>query len=154
IYISAFSSPLIFFSMIRRPPRSTLFPYTTLFRSNAIMEGVVRSPSAFSITRAFPPSSTATQELVVPRSIPIILPIVFSPSRQSGWRRLERSVSINSVVLCAHPHDQCESVRHGHGHLYWRNHGDFKSGDNISHSVSAALQCPASQPSIPSPWPG
>src|SRR5437667_2540814 len=25
-----------FFSMIRRPPRSTLFPYTTLFRSQAI----------------------------------------------------------------------------------------------------------------------
>src|SRR5687768_17967026 len=25
----------IFFSMIRRPPRSTLFPYTTLFRSRA-----------------------------------------------------------------------------------------------------------------------
>src|SRR6202451_4756553 len=27
------SSSLIFFLMIRRPPRSTLFPYTTLFRS-------------------------------------------------------------------------------------------------------------------------
>src|SRR5215216_1553270 len=25
--------PLVFFLMIRRPPRSTLFPYTTLFRS-------------------------------------------------------------------------------------------------------------------------
>src|SRR5438034_7497768 len=25
---------LVFFSMIRRPPRSTLFPYTTLFRSD------------------------------------------------------------------------------------------------------------------------
>src|SRR3954464_8186609 len=25
---------LLFFLMIRRPPRSTLFPYTTLFRSN------------------------------------------------------------------------------------------------------------------------
>src|SRR5207244_12283703 len=25
---------LFFFSMIRRPPRSTLFPYTTLFRSS------------------------------------------------------------------------------------------------------------------------
>src|SRR2546426_9137405 len=25
--------PIIFFLMIRRPPRSTLFPYTTLFRS-------------------------------------------------------------------------------------------------------------------------
>src|SRR5260370_1415375 len=28
-------SRFIFFLMIRRPPRSTLFPYTTLFRSNA-----------------------------------------------------------------------------------------------------------------------
>src|SRR3712207_8850169 len=27
---------LFFFLMIRRPPRSTLFPYTTLFRSEAI----------------------------------------------------------------------------------------------------------------------
>src|SRR2546426_5818879 len=26
-------TPLFFFLMIRRPPRSTLFPYTTLFRS-------------------------------------------------------------------------------------------------------------------------
>src|SRR2546430_10503017 len=26
----------IFFLMIRRPPRSTLFPYTTLFRSHAV----------------------------------------------------------------------------------------------------------------------
>src|SRR2546425_12863359 len=29
----AFSSLFFFFLMIRRPPRSTLFPYTTLFRS-------------------------------------------------------------------------------------------------------------------------
>src|SRR5476649_3057612 len=27
-----------FFLMIRRPPRSTLFPYTTLFRSQAVYE--------------------------------------------------------------------------------------------------------------------
>src|SRR2546423_3570368 len=33
-YIEASSkSSLFFFLMIRRPPRSTLFPYTTLFRS-------------------------------------------------------------------------------------------------------------------------
>src|SRR3972149_3150326 len=30
-----FVSFFFFFLMIRRPPRSTLFPYTTLFRSNA-----------------------------------------------------------------------------------------------------------------------
>src|SRR3712207_2751426 len=28
-----------FFLMIRRPPRSTLFPYTTLFRSGGVEEG-------------------------------------------------------------------------------------------------------------------
>src|SRR5258707_3716732 len=32
-YIYHLSSYLFFFLMIRRPPRSTLFPYTTLFRS-------------------------------------------------------------------------------------------------------------------------
>src|SRR5215217_8470495 len=32
-FILLFSSVFFFFLMIRRPPRSTLFPYTTLFRS-------------------------------------------------------------------------------------------------------------------------
>src|SRR5258706_3521639 len=31
-----FTMPLFFFLMIRRPPRSTLFPYTTLFRSQRV----------------------------------------------------------------------------------------------------------------------
>src|SRR3989442_8725424 len=31
---------LFFFLMIRRPPRSTLFPYTTLFRSDRAGDGV------------------------------------------------------------------------------------------------------------------
>ena len=39
----------------------------------ATIEGVVRAPSAFSITLGVLPSMTATQELVVPRSIPIAL---------------------------------------------------------------------------------
>src|SRR5437762_13447764 len=34
----------LFFFMIRRPPRSTLFPYTTLFRSDA--RGASRLPAA------------------------------------------------------------------------------------------------------------
>src|SRR2546426_12414781 len=34
-----------FFLMIRRPPRSTLFPYTTLFRSeNPLLWGSIRLP--------------------------------------------------------------------------------------------------------------
>src|ERR1035438_10683174 len=32
-------NPFVFFLMIRRPPRSTLFPYTTLFRSHVSGDG-------------------------------------------------------------------------------------------------------------------
>src|SRR5712675_2805096 len=39
----AFSS-FFFFLMIRRPPRSTLFPYTTLFRSPGPQPSPPRSP--------------------------------------------------------------------------------------------------------------
>src|SRR5438105_5207848 len=48
---------------------------------NATTEGVVRPPSSFGITFASPPSITATQEFVVPKSIPIIFAI---PSPHSG----------------------------------------------------------------------
>src|SRR5438034_10675351 len=44
--------PFLFFLMIRRPPRSTLFPYTTLFRSAPVAvvprrcaRGAARPPS-------------------------------------------------------------------------------------------------------------
>src|SRR5215510_10637042 len=35
----------IFFLMLRRPPRSTLFPYTTLFRSLALRRRAGHAPS-------------------------------------------------------------------------------------------------------------
>src|SRR5258707_5506138 len=41
---------VIFFLMIRRPPRSTLFPYTTLFRSVAqIDRSIAAYPSELSV---------------------------------------------------------------------------------------------------------
>src|SRR5664279_5904745 len=42
----------------------------------ATIEGVVRMPSAFSMTLGVLPSMTATHELVVPRSMPMTLPMV------------------------------------------------------------------------------
>src|SRR2546422_8436831 len=36
--MAAFVALSFFFLMIRRPPRSTLFPYTTLFRSPLVVE--------------------------------------------------------------------------------------------------------------------
>ena len=45
---------------------------------NATTDGVVRAPSAFSMTVGSPPSRIAMHELVVPRSMPIVLPTVGS----------------------------------------------------------------------------
>src|SRR3989442_11200159 len=48
---------IFFFLMIRRPPRSTLFPYTTLFRSvflmNAFYTYISLKKSIFQITSVF-----------------------------------------------------------------------------------------------------
>src|SRR5690242_21705763 len=53
---------LFFFLMIRRPPRSTLFPYTTLFRSiHALWDGRRRG-------RHDPPDRTKNGFNDVPRS--------------------------------------------------------------------------------------
>src|SRR2546429_4005029 len=55
--------------MIRRPPRSTLFPYTTLFRSHALAEqgvaaeGEVRHGDGRALRGAFRRSEEHTSEL-------------------------------------------------------------------------------------------
>jgi hypothetical protein len=43
---------------------------TSPFLANATIDGVVRAPSALAMTVGSPPSRTATQLLVVPRSMP------------------------------------------------------------------------------------
>src|SRR5690606_34854431 len=49
------------------------------------MDGVVRAPSAFSITLGALPSMTATQLLVVPRSIPMTLAIACLFLSEPRW---------------------------------------------------------------------
>src|SRR5258708_14447008 len=57
--------------MIRRPPRSTLFPYTTLFRSEDALEAAVREHArlvyriAYSVLRNHHDAEDATQETFV-----------------------------------------------------------------------------------------
>src|SRR2546430_6512648 len=46
------SSLFFFFLMIRRPPRSTLFPYTTLFRSFPVIANVKSTPPAVALLGA------------------------------------------------------------------------------------------------------
>src|ERR1043165_2413913 len=79
----------VFFLMIRRPPRSTLFPYTTLFRSTyfgeahpscgtpsepcasvlepweaAMLAGIIASPSAYD-PKVYPENALARRNLVL-----------------------------------------------------------------------------------------
>src|SRR3712207_8027611 len=46
-------SLVFFFLMIRRPPRSTLFPYTTLFRSGGYSLGRVQTPTLAMVCRRY-----------------------------------------------------------------------------------------------------
>jgi len=59
---------------------------------NATTDGVVRSPSAFTMIVGSPPSRTATAEFVVPRSIPMILPMSGAPFEILPGTRPERLV--------------------------------------------------------------
>src|SRR5260370_39229930 len=59
LFSSLFFIIFFFFLMIRRPPRSTLFPYTTLFRS---------SPSAGRLGRSLPDSTAGWSRFVRVRS--------------------------------------------------------------------------------------
>src|ERR1043166_8403850 len=53
------SYAVFFFLMIRRPPRSTLFPYTTLFRSHRLSRLAARLVSGHRLRRAPGPGAQA-----------------------------------------------------------------------------------------------
>src|SRR5947208_14831065 len=64
-----FSFFVFFFLMIRRPPRSTLFPYTTLFRSSSYRLGFPRPTPAYArhvFAFGAPRSEEHTSELQSP----------------------------------------------------------------------------------------
>src|SRR3712207_7598063 len=54
----------LFFLMIRRPPRSTLFPYTTLFRSNGNINNKVNFTSNGSALISYMTQSSQGTEII------------------------------------------------------------------------------------------
>src|SRR5438034_11461191 len=62
--------------MIRRPPRSTLFPYTTLFRGWGDARGVVRGPET---------AGTESDEAYVDRLLEYAALVVLPRERQRGF---------------------------------------------------------------------
>src|SRR5690606_3556408 len=73
--IRRFTANSVFFGLVTAWRLADWPTTTSLSLVKATIDGVVRSPSLFSITRDLPASMTATQELVVPRSIPMTLPM-------------------------------------------------------------------------------
>src|SRR2546422_4201889 len=77
---------IFFFLMIRRPPRSTLFPYTTLFRSNGS------------------PDQTTTSAILPGSSVPTI---ESSPSVQAGLTVIQRRSEEHTSELQSRLHLVC-----------------------------------------------
>ena len=65
----------------------------------ATTDGTVRPPSALGMTTGSPPSMTATTEFVVPRSMPMILPMSRVLSCLTG-RMARRSMSLVELCVC------------------------------------------------------
>src|SRR3712207_8536593 len=116
---------LFFFLMIRRPPRSTLFPYTTLFRSDAGSRG--RRGTA----RTSPggPRSGASRRRGARRAR---RPRRRNRSRRRGWAassrpRLRRALAQDAAqFLEAESHPALHGTERGVEHL-----GDLGAGEAV-----------------------
>src|SRR5437764_9683962 len=77
LYVSFFRRFILFFLLIRRPPISTLFPYTTLFRS-------------------FTPESVSVPEPILdsePPTLPFAPPFCTTPEKMVSMLRSEEHTS-------------------------------------------------------------
>src|SRR2546430_4270519 len=99
---------MFFFLMIRRPPRSTLFPYTTLFRSNGLLvavgtEGgdvVVFDTATGQARRRIPSAGAAVRRLAF-RPDGAMLAVVRAAGTDRKSTRLNSSHSqISYAVFC------------------------------------------------------
>src|SRR5687767_15559067 len=83
-----------FFLMIRRPPRSTLFPYTTLFRSFQIFNARSDARSAFVGMFA-----NKWLWLAILLSLLLQVVVVYTPFLQQAFSTTD--LSFNDWLLCA-----------------------------------------------------
>src|SRR5438874_7458003 len=91
-----YSASFFFFLMIRRPPRSTLFPYTTLFRSLAGLQKVIALRQSSPRDNALYPVQSSVQLGYTARDD--------MPTGQHGDRKSTRlnssHVEISYAVFC------------------------------------------------------
>src|SRR3712207_8573167 len=102
--------------MIRRPPRSTLFPYATLFRSSATSDATVMDPQdrASAGHRGDQGAEVAGR---APRSGP-------RPTREPAWRSEEHTSELQSrqYIVCRLLLEKTQS------HTTWSRARSFHGG--------------------------
>src|ERR1039458_1274506 len=105
---------LVFFLMIRRPPRSTLFPYTTLFRSASVpLLCRVRASSACSCHRVRRRSEEHTSELQSLRHLVCRLLL----EKKHGEKH-QRQRGRYAPPAGRHEKDRCQKVPREEGHFF------------------------------------
>src|SRR5207245_10428129 len=87
--------PLFFFSLIRPPPRSTLFPYTTLFRSALVPEEL-----HFIDNGPFSPWIEIARMPVYHGPVSLIVPGIRAISDRKSTRLNSSHGSISYAVFC------------------------------------------------------
>src|SRR3712207_7912216 len=88
-------SACFFFLMIRRPPRSTLFPYTTLFRSMLFLVGLELEPSLLWRLRA-PILGLGGPQVVATTLVVAGLALLVGPPWQAALAVDRKSTRLNS----------------------------------------------------------
>src|SRR5258708_32971423 len=89
---------LFFFLMIRRPPRSTLFPYTTLFRSRTVAFAEVVTVGEMTVEGVTAQRADSIEDIQAALKNGLV-PVVVDPDRKST--RLNSSHQIISyAVFC------------------------------------------------------
>src|SRR5260221_10941779 len=85
--------------MIRRPPRSTLFPYTTLFRSSGTLIGALLFALGLGLSNAVPEQAAEAQKLI--GSEPTVTTESDAAKRDRKSTRLNSSHTVISyAVFC------------------------------------------------------
>src|SRR3712207_8327746 len=88
--------------MIRRPPRSTLFPYTTLFRSRVVSP--VAALGVVVVTLALPSllyaGTVMTENLFLPLFLTAVLVLVLVLEDRKSTRLNSSHANISYAVFC------------------------------------------------------
>src|SRR3712207_8762865 len=101
--------------MIRRPPRSTLFPYTTLFRSTRITRVVVDS----TVGEASSKTAATMTAGIPPINAPRYGMIAVAETQDRKSTRLNSShANISYAVFCLKKKQNATSLGHDHLNVF------------------------------------